>query len=89
MCGGSCLLSNPMGFLSLSKASSHYLHTFDAISGGVAYVPHSHPSYWQLNMALSFIFIRVMLKLIPSKMSCINHNNKQDTDIIFNFGQNL
>ena len=29
--------------------------------------PHLHPSYWHLNLALSLIFIRVMLRLIPTK----------------------
>ena len=37
--------------------------------GRVAYAPppHLHPSYWHLNIALSLIFIRVMLRLIPTK----------------------
>ena len=37
--------------------------------GRVEYAPppHLHPSYWHLNIALSLIFIRVMLRLIPTK----------------------
>ena len=37
--------------------------------GRVAYAPppHLHPSYWHLNIALSLIFIRFMLRLILTK----------------------
>ena len=59
--------------------------------GRVAYAPppHLHPSYWHLNIALSLIFIKIYVEANSYQMSCINHNNKQDTDIIFHFGQNL
>ena len=51
------------------------------------------PSFTPLILAFEFSSIfdiyQSYVEANSYQMSCINHNNKQDTDIIFHFGQNL